>query len=185
MKKFFVLAVIIPLMFSGVSHAQNIEGIIREALNGLKFTRNFESVADQKEESRIPGMSRKILMIIGGVVECGIDTGKIQTEIVSDDKAKTLSVRLPHAEVRRVSIMRDDGTYRNIRVYDETVGVLAKHFTAEEQNNILSKAVKKVRENLLSEVRVIQEIDSEAAALITAIAKGLGYSADVAFIDAK
>lgn len=181
MKKFFVLAVIIPLMFSGVSHAQNIEGIIREALNGLKFTRNFESVADQKEESRIPGMSRKILMIIGGAVECGIDTEKIQAEIVSDDKAKTLSVRLPHAEVRRVSIMRDDGTYPNIRVYDETVGVLAKHFTAVEQNKILAEALKKST----SEWQLIQGIDSEAAALITAIAKGLGYSADVTFIDAK
>ena len=185
MKKFFVLAVIIPLMFSGVSHAQNIEGIIREALNGLKFTRNFESVADQKEESRIPGMSRKILMIIGGAVECGIDTEKIQAEIVSDDKAKTLSVRLPHAEVRKVFI-RNDGTYGNIiRVYDETVGVLAKHFTLEEQNKILSIVVKTLREKAMSEWQVIQEIDSEAAALITAIAKGLGYSADVTFIDAK
>ena len=185
MKKFFALAVIIPLMFSGVSHAQNIEGIIREALNGLKFTRNFESVADQKEESRIPGMSRKILMIIGGAVECGIDTEKIQAEIVSDDKAKTLSVRLPHAEVRKVFI-RNDGTYGNIiRVYDETVGVLAKHFTLEEQNKILSIVVKTLREKAMSEWQVIQEIDSEAAALITAIAKGLGYSADVTFIDAK
>ena len=170
-------------MFSGASHAQNIEGIITEALNGLKFTRNFESVADQKEESRIPGMSRKILMIIGGAVECGIDTEKIQAEIVSDDKAKTLSVRLPHAEVRRVSIMRNDGTYDNIiRVYDEEVGVFANHFSAEEQNNILGKAVKRMRE---AEGNLIQEIDNEAAALITAIAKGLGYSADVTFIDAK
>ncbi len=185
MKKLFLLAVIIPLMFSGASHAQNIEGIITEALNGLKFTRNFESIADHKEESRIPGMSRKILMIIGGIVECGFDTGKIQAEVVSDDSAKTLSVRLPHAEVRKVFI-RNDGTYDNIvRVYDETVGTFAKHFTLEEQNKILVKAVKTLRDKAASEWQVIQEIDSEAAALITAIAKGLGYSADVAFIDAK
>ncbi len=185
MKKFFVLAVIIPLIFSGASHAQNIEGIIKEALNGLKFTRNFEAVADHKEESSWPGKSRKILMIFGGVVECVFDTGKIQAEVVSDDSAKTLSVRLPHAEVRKVFI-RNDGTYENIiRVYDETVGVLAKHFTLEEQNKILSIAVKTLREKAMSEWQVIQEIDSEAAALITAIAKGLGYSADVAFIDAK
>ncbi len=181
MKKFFVLAVIIPLIFSGASHAQNIEGIIKEALNGLKFTRNFEAVADHKEESSWPGKSRKILMTFGGVVECVFDTGKIQAEVVSDDSAKTLSVRLPHAEVRKVFI-RNDGTYENIiRVYDETVGVLAKHFTLEEQNKILAEALKKST----SEWQLIQEIDSEAAALITAIAKGLGYSADVAFIDAK
>lgn len=184
MKKFFVLAVIIPLIFSGASHAQNIEGIIKEVMNGLKFTHNFEA-AEHKEESSWPGKSRKILMIFGGVVECGFDTGKIQAEIVSDDSAKILSVRLPNAEVRKVFI-RNDGTYENIiRVYDETVGTLAKHFTLEEQNKILAEAVKRLRDKAMSEWHVIQEIDSEAAALITAIAKGLGYSADVAFIDAK
>ena len=171
MKKLFLLAVIIPLMFSGTSHAQDIEGIITEALNGLKFTRIFESVADLKEESKIPGKSRKILMIFGGTVECELDTGKIQAEVVSDDNAKTLSVRLPHAEVKRVHLTLNDGTYGSVRIYDETVGVLADHFSLAEQNEILSNAVKRMREKDISEWHVIQEIDSEAAALITAIAK--------------
>lgn len=182
MKKLFVLAaVIIPLMFAGVSHARNIGGVITEALGGLKFSRNFETVAEHREDSKIPGKSRKILMIIAGKVDCAFDAGKIH--VSEDESTRAVRVRLPRAEISRVNIVPDDGTFSGVRVYDEQVGVLASHFTAKEQLTILNEALKRLRGQAAGKWQMLQDIESESAAFITALAEGLGYSAEVVFSD--
>ena len=93
----------------------------------------FEAVEDHKEESKIPGRSRKILMIFGGTVDYGLDMSRVKMEIFEAEKK--INIILPHCKIQRVYLEHEESRdIRSVRVYHEETGALVSHFDAGEQN---------------------------------------------------
>ncbi len=109
------------------------------------------------EQSRF-GIRRRALYVATGRVLAGIDLKK-NVAVSIDDKAKTISIVLPRAEILAVEVL-------NVRTYDETAGLFfgfkpedrdriqaqirSQIRRAGEQSGLLPQADKSAREQLKS-----------------------------------
>ena len=144
----------------------------------------FEAVAEHKEDSKIPGMSRKILIIFGGTIDCGLDMRRANIEIFSEDKKITIT--LPHCEIQRVHIEHEEhesGDKQAVRIYDEQVGTFASHFSAEEQSKILGQHVTRIRHKTETNSNILLQAEKSARDLFTNFLSPLGYKTTVEFTD--
>lgn len=142
----------------------------------------FEAVADHKEESRIPGRSRKILIIFGGTVDCGLDMKRANMEIFEAEKK--INIILPHCIIQRVYVEHEESRdITSVRVYHEEVGTLVSHFSAGEQNKILGQAVTRIREKHESGTDILLQAEKSARDLFTNFLSPFGYKVTVEFTD--
>ena len=142
----------------------------------------FEAVADHKEESRIPGRSRKILIIFGGTVDCGLDMKRANMEIFEAEKK--INIILPHCIIQRVYVEHEESRdIPSVRVYHEEVGTLVSHFSAGEQNKILGQAVRRIREKHQSGTDILLQAEKSARDLFTNFLSPFGYKTTVEFTD--
>lgn len=142
----------------------------------------FEAVAEHKEESIIPERSRKILMIFGGTVDCGLDMNRANVEIFEAEKK--INIILPHCKIHRVYVEHtNSGDVAPVRIYDEQVGLLKSHYSAEEQNKILTNASTRIRHEHQSNVNILLQAEKSARDLFTNFLSPLGFKTTVEFTD--
>ena len=141
----------------------------------------FEAVADHEEDSKIPGMSRKILIIFGGTVDCGLDMRRANIEIFSEDKKITIT--LPHCVIQRVHVEHESDDKQSVRVYDEKVGMFASHFSADEQNIIINRAATRIRRKTETSSNILTQAEKSARDLFINFLRPLGYKTTVEFTD--
>ena len=185
MKKVFALfAAVFILALAGTGSASDVQASGLQAALGiggaLEYYTFFETVAEMDEAKevkgfRIPGTTRRLAVIVSGVVVCRFDS--VNVEFIYDDEARVLMVRLPHAKLYKVVPDLDSA-----RVYDQKKGLFAQALTLKDQNRLLANTKDIITERAVSEWKLPEKAEDNARNVILALAKGMGYKATVEFI---
>ena len=142
----------------------------------------FEAIAEKVEPSNWPGKTRKILMVYGGTVDCGIDMRRANAEIFEAERR--IRIVLPHCTVQRVYVAHDQSSdIKPVRVYHEEVGTLASHFNAGEQSDILNEATTRIRYESTKNAGILLQAEKSARDLFINFLTPLGYKVEVEFTD--
>ena len=140
----------------------------------------FEAIADSDEKG-IFMTWRKFAIIFRGTVDCGFDMRKARVELFEAEKR--VEVNLPHCQIQRVWINLESGDKGGIKVYDQQGGWFASPLTLEEQNEIVSKSLKSIRERAYDEWDIILRAEENAAKLYKNFLAPFNYNVSVIFTD--
>ena len=182
MKK--VLAVLAVLLcLAGTVNASEVKAALDASSENLTYYGFFETVADMEDSKelggfKLPGTTRKLSVIISGVIVCRFDMSK--AAVSADETAKVISVTLPHAQLFRIIADTD-----NVRVYDQKEGLFASNLTLNDQNRLVGKTGDIIRNRALNDWKMTAKAEDNARKIITALAQGLGYRASVNFFDSE
>ena len=203
MTTLILLAVIIALSYavyyllshrtSGVTIGSSVVVKALESCGEMTTLKSyFESVADMNKENdtllggmiSIPGTWRKFIVIFQGIADCGFDMRRAKAEIF--ENAKRIEITLPHAKILRVWIDLENNAEtgrKNIRVHSQDGGWFSQNLTLEEQNAVVSEALKNIRQKAESEWDILSKAEDNAASFYKNFLGSLGYEISVIFTD--
>ena len=154
----------------------------------------FESVADRKEDGWF-GRWRQFVIIFGGTVDCGFDMQKAKIDIFegknennnnNNEKKRKIIVTLPHCKVLRIHVDLENNNEtdkKSIRIYDQKGGLFSSSLTLEEQNEVVSEALKQIRKKAVSDWNVLQAAEKNAIELYEKFLKPFNCEVIVRFTD--
>ena len=146
----------------------------------------FESVADMNQENEtilwdmisIPGTWRKFIVIFQGIADCGFNMNRAKIEVF--EAARKIELTLPHAEILRIWI---DMENRKLKVHSQDGGWFSKNLTLEEQNAVVSEALKSIRQKAKTEWDILSKAEKNASSFYKNFLGSLGYEVSVKFTD--
>ena len=146
----------------------------------------FESVADMNQQNEtilwdmisIPGTWRKFIVIFQGIADCGFNMSRAKIEVF--EAARKIELTLPHAEILRVWIDMENG---KLKVHSQDGGWFSKSLTLEEQNAVVSEALKSTRKKAKTEWDLLSKAEENASSFYRNFLGSLGYEVSVKFTD--
>ena len=117
------------------------------------------------------GSTKRSLVVVSGKINAGVNLDR-GSEVVVDDKAKTIRLSLPRAEILGVEIS-------DMRTYDERGG-LWNPFTPQDRDAIIRVARAQLAKSGY-EMKILEHAESSAKTLLESMFSTDGYTARVEF----
>lgn len=117
------------------------------------------------------GSTKKALVVVTGKILAGINLDK-GSDVAIDDKAKRITVTLPHAEVLAIEIT-------NIQTYDEQHGFW-NPFTAEDHDAIYKMARQKFTDTA-NELKTTETAEKSATEILQSMFARDGYTVEIVY----
>lgn len=152
------------------------------ALAELSTVATTMSTVVEASKPRVQGVvAERLLLIACGRVKAGVDLSKLRTEdVVVSPNGKTVSVRLPKAELQDVYLIDDSTQPCTTRVYDRTnLIVLAE--TKELEGQAREEGIKAIRAMALQS-GILKDADRNARVAIDRVLGAAGFET-VEFVD--
>ena len=118
------------------------------------------------------GSTKRSLVVVSGKINAGVNLDR-GTSVAVDDKAKTITLTLPKAEILGVEIT-------DMRTYDERGG-LWNPFTPEDRDAIIRLARGQLGRSA-SDMKILEHAEASAKALLEGMFSTDGYTARVEFV---
>lgn len=113
---------------------------------------------------------RKILFSSHSTMKAGVDLSKFCADSVTvDKKSKTITIRLPKAEVLSFHMPAE-----NIKMEWSRTGMLRSDFTAQERNELLKQAEEAIVADA-GNLGILKDAEENARMLFEALLAGSGY----------
>lgn len=143
-----------------------------------KFHSNFESIVDYRPANQ-RGQPKNVAFMVNGSVESGFDMRKARVEVFTGERR--VEVTLPLGRIERTMLHLVKGSNGGVKVYDQRGELSTKAFSAKEQSEMMSSAMRVVRSRASGEWGIVSRAEENAAKVYRVMLGALSCDVRVSF----